>query len=111
MDVFKSFCDRERIFCGMKEGCKVSWVKYFLAGLLGSQYLREILPTSLTVKNGENMVKSGCFEKNCDGECQIFLEVKKRYKVSCLKLLIFCSFIKRSVFIWNIAHLTLLENY
>ena len=35
----------------------------FVADLLGSQYLFEILQTSLTVKNSENVVKSGCFEK------------------------------------------------
>ena len=35
----------------------------FLAKLLGSQYLFEILHTSLTVKNSENVEKSGCFEK------------------------------------------------
>ena len=34
-----------------------------LADLLGSQYLLEILQTSLTVKNNENGLKSGCFEK------------------------------------------------
>ena len=35
----------------------------FLANLLGSQYLFEILQTSITVKNSENVVKSECFEK------------------------------------------------
>ena len=35
----------------------------FYAGLLGSQYFVETLETSLTVKNSENEVKSGCFEK------------------------------------------------
>ena len=34
-----------------------------LADLLGSQHLYEILQTSLTVKNSEDVVKSGCFEK------------------------------------------------
>ena len=32
-----------------------------MADLLGSQYLFEILQTSFTVKNSENVVKSGCF--------------------------------------------------
>ena len=36
---------------------------FFVADLLGSQYLFEILQTSLTVKNSENVVKGGCFEK------------------------------------------------
>ena len=45
------------IFFEMKERCKVSCVKkYFLAELLGSQYLLEILQTSPTVKNSENVV-------------------------------------------------------
>ena len=35
----------------------------FVADFLKSQYLFEILQTSLTVKNSENMAKSGCFEK------------------------------------------------
>ena len=34
-----------------------------LANLLGSQHLLEILQTSLTFKNSEKVVKSGCFEK------------------------------------------------
>ena len=36
----------------------------FLADLLGSQYLFKTLQTSLTIKNSEYMVKSGCFEKS-----------------------------------------------
>ena len=35
----------------------------FVSDLLGSQHLLEILQTSLTVKNSENEVKSGCFKK------------------------------------------------
>ena len=35
----------------------------FLADLLGSLYLLEMLKSSITVKNNENVVKSGCFEK------------------------------------------------
>ena len=34
-----------------------------VADLLGSQYLLEVLETSLTVKNSENVVKNGYFEK------------------------------------------------
>ena len=34
-----------------------------MADLLGSQYLFEILQTSLTVKESENVVECGCFEK------------------------------------------------
>ena len=47
----------------MKEERKVSCVKIFcLADLLASQYLFEILQSSLIVKNSENGVKSRCFE-------------------------------------------------
>ena len=35
----------------------------FVADLLRSLHLFEILQTSLTVKNSGNVVKSGCFEK------------------------------------------------
>ena len=35
----------------------------FVADLLDSLYLFEILQTSLTVKNSENVAKSGGFEK------------------------------------------------
>ena len=34
-----------------------------LADLLGSQHLLGILQTSLTFKNSEKLVKSGCFKK------------------------------------------------
>ena len=47
----------------MKEGCKVNCVKTFLIDRFGSQYLFEIHYTSLTIKNSENVVKRGCFEK------------------------------------------------
>ena len=40
----------------------------FVADLLGSQYLFEILQTSLTVKNNENGVKVDVSKKVCDGE-------------------------------------------
>ena len=40
------------------------WVYIILANFLGSQYLIENIQTSLTVKNSENLVKNGCFEKD-----------------------------------------------
>ena len=43
-----------------------------LADILGSQHLFELLHTSSTVKNSENVVKSGCFGKVCDGEHLFF---------------------------------------
>ena len=49
---------------GMKEQCQMFYFKnIFVADLSGSQHLFEIFQTSLTVKNSEEMVKSGCFEK------------------------------------------------
>ena len=62
------------------------------ADLLGSQKLLEILQIPHTVKDSENLVKSGCFEK-CLGwefECQIFFEMKEGYDVPVEKILIFC---------------------
>ena len=43
-----------------------------LANLLGSQHLLEILQTSLTFKNSEKVVKSGCFEKLLRWRAPIF---------------------------------------
>ena len=71
----------------------------FVADLLGSQYLFEILQTSLTVKNSENGVKYGCFEKCSRWRAPVFFEMKDGYKVSCVKILIFRSVIRRLVFI------------
>ena len=62
----------------------------FVADLLGSQYLFEILQTSLAVKNSENVIKSGCFEKCLQCRAPFFFEIKEGYKVSCVKILIFC---------------------
>ena len=67
----------------------------FLANLLGSQYLFELLQTSLIVRNSENVVESRCF----DGKQQLFFEMKEEYKVPCVKLLKFWNIFKRSVFI------------
>ena len=44
----------------------------FVSDLLGSQHLLEILQTSLTFKNSENVVKSGCFEKLLRWRAPIF---------------------------------------
>ena len=82
---------RAQIFCwneGAVSGilCK----KIFVTDLSGSQHLFEILQTSLTFKNSENVVKSGCFEKPRRWKAPIFSEMKEGYKVSCVKILIFC---------------------
>ena len=82
MDVYTSFWNGERKFY-LK--CKNS----VLADLLGSQYLFEILQTSLTVKNSESIVKRGCFEKCLRWRAPIFFEMKERYKFSYVKILIF----------------------
>ena len=50
-----------------------------MADLLESQYLFEIYHTLFTIKNSENVVKSGkpFFSKNlCEGERQIFFRNK-----------------------------------
>ena len=66
-DVSKRFRDEVRnfffFFFEMKERCSVFCENNYLADLLGSQYLLKILQTSLTVKNSENVVKTGCFQK------------------------------------------------
>ena len=53
---------RVQIFCS-NEGAVSSVLckNIFVALLLGIQCLFEILQTSLSVKNSENVVKSGCF--------------------------------------------------
>ena len=68
-----------------------------LADLLGSQHLLEIVQTSFTFKNSEEVVKNGCFEKL--GERQFFFEMNEGYKVSCVKILMFRYIIKKLVFI------------
>ena len=47
-----------------KGGVGVLCKNTLLVDSLGSQHLLEILQTSLTFKNSENVVKSGCFEKH-----------------------------------------------
>ena len=72
----------------------------FLADLLGSQHLLEILQTSLIFKNSEKVVKSGCFEKLLRWRAPIFFfEMTERYKVSCVKILIYRKIIKSLVFV------------
>ena len=77
----------------------------FVADLLRSQFLFELLQTSLTVKNSENgMVGGG------EGEWMLgkmfpmdsvnfFFEMKEGYNVSRVKILIFRSVIRSLVFI------------
>ena len=80
----------------------VSGVLYknnFVSDLLGSQHLLEILQTSLTVKNSENMIKKLDVLKNvCDGQCQFFFKMKEKYRVSCVKIL-FWYIIRKLAFI------------
>ena len=52
-----------------------------LVDLLGSKHLLEVLQTSLTFKNSENVVKSGCFGKRLQWRVPIFFEMKEGYKV------------------------------
>ena len=44
----------------------------FVADLLGSKYLFEILETSFIVTNSKNLVKSECFEKCFQWRAPIF---------------------------------------
>ena len=60
------FCRNEGAVSGVL--CK----NIFVADLLGSQYLFETLQTSLTVKNSEIGVKSGCFENRLQWRAPIF---------------------------------------
>ena len=54
---------KAQVFC-WNEGAVSSVLckNIFVADLLGSQYLFEILQTSFAVKNSEIVVKSECFE-------------------------------------------------
>ena len=61
-----------------------------LTDLLGSQYLFEILQTSLIFKNSENGVKSGCLKKLLRWRAPFLSEMKEGYKVSCVRILISC---------------------
>ena len=81
-----------------------------LADLLGSQYLIEILQTSLTFKNTEKVVIIGCFEKLLRWRPSTFFEMKEGYKISCIKALMFDQIIRRVVFISNITDLIHWEN-
>ena len=67
------------IFC-WKEGAASSVLckNNFVADLLGSQYLLEILETSLTVQISENVVESGCFEKCLRWRAPIFFRNEGR---------------------------------
>ena len=60
-----------------------------LVNLLESQHLLEILQTSLAIKNGEKVVKSGCFEKRLLWRVLIFFEMTEGYKVFRVKILAF----------------------
>ena len=74
MDVSKNFW-RTQIFYWNKGAVSgVLRKNIFVAGLLGSQYLFEILQTSLAVKNSENVIKSGCFEKCLRCRAPIFFK-------------------------------------
>ena len=44
-----------------------------------------------------------------DEESHFFSEKKEGYKVSCVKILMFCYITRKLLFIWNIAHLSTLK--
>ena len=79
------------IFCwNEREVSDVLCKNILVAELLGTQYLFEILQPSLTVKNSENVVKSGWFEICSRWRAAIFFKMKDGYKISCIKIFIFC---------------------
>ena len=68
---------RAQIFCwneGVVSGilCK----NIFVTDLSGSNHLFEILQTSLTFKNSENVIKSGYFEKRLRWRSTTFFQTK-----------------------------------
>ena len=70
------------IFFKWRKGVRCLVWNCFLADLSGSQYLFEILKTSLTVKNSGNMVKSGCFERTLRWRAPIlFRKLKSLCKI------------------------------
>ena len=74
MDFSKNFCDGENAFFYWNKGAvsDVLCKSIFGADLLGSQYMFEILQTSFTFKNSENVVKSGCLQKRLRWRVPIF---------------------------------------
>ena len=60
-----------------------------LTDLLSGHHLLEILQTSLTSKNSEKVVKSGCFEKRLRWRGPNFFEMMEGYQASFLKILTF----------------------
>ena len=63
---------RAQTFCRNEGAVSSVLCKNIFKADLGSQYLFEILQTSFTVKNNENVVKSGCFEKCSQWKVPIF---------------------------------------
>ena len=53
--------------------------------MFGSQCLFEILQSLFTFKNSDNVVKVDVSKNFCDGEHQIFFEMKEGYKLSFVK--------------------------
>ena len=81
----KAFAMESAVYFEMKEGCKFSFVEMFFSWVTRKSVLFEIIQTSLTVKNNENMVKNGVSKSVCDGELIIFFEMKEGWKVFCVK--------------------------
>ena len=62
---------------------------FFLSDLLRSQYLLEILNTSIAVKYIKNVRKMDVSKNPYDGEHPFLSVMKEGCKTSCLKILIF----------------------
>ena len=80
MNVSRNLCDGEhKFFCRNKGAVSdVFYKNNFVSDLLGSQHLFEILQASLTFKNSENGVKSGCFKKLLRWRAPIFFRNEGR---------------------------------
>ena len=90
MIVSKRFCDGERIFFSNEGGVKgVLFKNILLVDLSGSQHLLEVLHTSPSFENSENVVKSGSFEMHLRWRASCFFRIKEGYKVSYVKTSIF----------------------
>ena len=79
-----SAMDSTSFFWNKKEVKGALWENILLTDLLGSHNLLEIFQTSLTFKNSEKVVKSGCFKKRLQWRALMLFRIKKRYKVSCV---------------------------
>ena len=92
-------------FLKRRKGAKSLVLNISLADLSKRQYSFEILQISFTGKNWMFQKKFAIRSAN------LFFEMKERVKVFCVEMLMFWYITRRSVFIWNNAHLISCEDY